>query len=1286
MRLLRPARLPVIVAWVVILGLGLWVVLNPSLLAPHISGLVGRHLLGIENGRLRVNDFRVRLFEGLDLYGFSLSLPAEDGGMTLVGADTVLVDFRLLEVLDVVPRVRRLEVRNPELFSRAGSDTTVAAEDEETGLSFPRLALDHVDLRAALLEFSRPDGRLQERISHLDFRGSVRFDSQVDLTIWNSDIHWDTHRSRLQDLRGQVVIDPQMVAAEELVGLFNGHTVRAAGWRAWDESLDIRVQADSVSVAEVENLIDMTLGFRARGNLDAVFRSEDENIIYEGLFDGELEGYSMRDLRGRAVISEQEVVLSETSGRINGASFVGGGVFDLRDENNVRFVLEGDVADVNMARGLVPGEEDLPLTDGHGRLKIEHSDVPLWTRVTGRLREGRIEIAPFDSCVVDVEALGDSLIFNMVELHHADLSALLRGRSDSRRVFYGNLSAETANVATLPAEWEWPAMEGRAYGQGQLHGPLEDLALDGWLTVYDFRLGELAARYGEVSLLAADVLEDPAIDGQVEGEGLSIGGVPLGNYVIRGAVDAHRARVDTFGAALGDTAVTLNFTADLTDTLRHFQVPDFSVDLEGTRWSLLDTLRFGLGPQVFILPEAELASEQGRILCAGRYDGQGEVNGRMQLDGFDLGLLNPFVRSRTSQQGRVTADVRASGPAADPVVILAGRLQDADFPLARIDSLGVEASLRAGTVEIQDLKMRTDYGEVEVAGLVSNPGADVSDFWPGADLDLDVKVPDGDFLFLEQFQLPALDRLTGRFSGEMVVAGTTADPEIVGRLSSGPFHIHWLHLDRLEGEIWATADQLVLADLAGHKDGLNLRGRIEVPVELDFLSEPTSPLDGPFYMQLEIPPDSDLEPLSRATNGFITSEGRGRASVVISGPLAHPLYQGSLEIAGGGFILPQQEEIYRDISCTGVFRGDELIVSDIVGREGLKGTFSGEGRVLFRGLELESFDVALDLDRFLVASIPDLRAIVSGEDCRLSSVFVGPDSVLVPKFSGSLRVDRARYTGNFKEQPAANDPLQATVAPDWLAELTLTAAPRSVRILNREMELYLGGDADLFRSEDGMYLRGGLDVNSGRLVVFNNSFNVKRGRLDFSREVGFDPRMDIDAETKYRLRSNYSSNSIIEHIGVHVGGTMNQPVITFSSERGYSREAIQRMLLGLEPEASPEGDRARLTNTSITAGFNVLEREIARELEIFDTFEIDQIQRQRETGESGLDPLIGVGKYIGSDLYLKYAQGVRQDDRDILVEYQINDFLLLQSEIRRRIDENQGQPTYNLDLKYRFEY
>ena len=53
---------------------------------------------------------------------------------------------------------------------------------------------------------------------------------------------------------------------------------------------------------------------------------------------------------------------------------------------------------------------------------------------------------------------------------------------------------------------------------------------------------------------------------------------------------------------------------------------------------------------------------------------------------------------------------------------------------------------------------------------------------------------------------------------------------------------------------------------------------------------------------------------------------------------------------------------------------------------------------------------------------------------------------------------------------------------------------------------------------------------------------------------------------------------------------------------------------------------------------------------------------------------------------MKYAQGLSEAERDLLIEYQMSDHLLLQSEISRRVDVQQGDTTYNLDLKYRFEY
>ena len=120
MRWVRPARLPLLVAWLAIAGVLYWVGTNPHVVAPYTSNLVSRHLLRLEEGGLRVRDFRVRTFEGLDLYGVSLSLPDSSGGHTLISADTVTVSFNLREALGAVPRLRQVVVRRPEVYSLAG--------------------------------------------------------------------------------------------------------------------------------------------------------------------------------------------------------------------------------------------------------------------------------------------------------------------------------------------------------------------------------------------------------------------------------------------------------------------------------------------------------------------------------------------------------------------------------------------------------------------------------------------------------------------------------------------------------------------------------------------------------------------------------------------------------------------------------------------------------------------------------------------------------------------------------------------------------------------------------------------------------------------------------------------------------------------------------------------------------------------------------------------------------------------------------------------------------------
>ncbi len=1290
MRRPRTLHLSMIVAWTAILGVILWLGTHPYLFTPYVSRLISQNLLHMKEGGLEVRNARIRLFEGIDLFGVSMTLTGDHGALTLATADTMEVDFSLSGALGEVTRLRRVSVTNPRIFVRSPSredSTHVNRPFLNGGLILPVVILDQLEIDGADLTVTGPDGRLRERVSNLNWMGAVDTRQGISLRIRGWDMDWATHESHLESIRGEVTIDEDGVTTNRLWGSLNGHPVDVRGHYGWDKSLDLDVQGQGLSIAEVENLLDQNIGFKALGEVDATLKTYGDTLVYAGVFSGVLEGYEMKNISGRALIMPDKVVLEDMSGIVNGATFVGGGSFDIRDPEAVSFVLSGEVAQADLAKGLIIGEDDLPSTDGHGTLKIEHTDQPMWTRVTGTMQDGYIDILPFTSCQLDVVATPDSVVFNGIHLQDKDLIIDLHGSTDADEVFTGVVNLSSANLATLPASLGWPEVTGMGGGSGTLRGRVDQMTFSGRVGGQNIGLSDLKVQTVLAHLVVDNVLGAPQIAGRFSGRGMSVGGVPLGDFRGAGWADSlGNARMDSLHTVLGDTVVSLAFATEVHDSVRVFSVPHFRVELEGTPWSFTDTVGFSLGAGSFTLPPMVLSSPQGSLAVRGSSLGDSLLEGDLRLENFDLALLNPFVQSSQALAGRVTAAMQVTGKPQTPVLAIEGDLVDAPFALAHVDSLHFVGGFSQGVVDIEDFNLKSQYGRLLATGTVAHPGAAVQDFWAGASLDLDVEIPDGDWAFMEQFALPALDRLAGKFSGAIHVGGRTDDPLCQGNLQSAPFNIHWLHLDRMEGSVYVDRQTLVLGDLQGHKDQLTLRGRVEVPLQLDFLSEPVSPLDGPFYMRLVIPENSDLGPLSTATNAFADCSGRGEGEVTIAGPLDHPLYQGKIAIRDAGFVLQDLEEVYHEVSCTGEFNGDDLIIQNIDGHEGLKGRLRGDGSVHFNGLILDTFALDLRLDRFLVASIPDLAVIVSGSSGRMVGVKVGPDSLLVPRFEGSLKIDKALYSGDFSEKEGVVDPLVATVAPDWMADLHLHADPRVARIVNGEMELDMGGDLDLIRDEEGMNLRGSLDINKGRLIVFNNNFEVLKGRLDFSSELGFDPRVDIEAQTKYRLRSKYSSNSIIEHIGVQISGSLFQPVINFTSERGYSREAIQRMLLGLQPEATPEGDSGRLANTSITAGFNLLEREIAQELDIFDTFEINQIQRERDTGGMGLDPLIGVGKYIGSDLYLKYAQGIRQNDRDVLVEYQINNHLLLQSEIRRRIDENQGEPTYNLDLKYRFEY
>ncbi len=1276
----------VVVVWILILAAVALVAKNPRLLAPAATRVLNRLVLPGDQDELKVRAYHLRPGVGVDLYDVSLTLVSDGGDLSLIAADTLELDFRTAELLGRTVRLRRAVARGLEVYHTLGPPDDAPAQAGGPP-QLPRLRADVLAITGARIEVARHDGRAAETVSSLTLRGAVDGDGHsLRLAIHEADVTWDSRGVMFAGMHGSVVADSAGVRAESLAGLVNGSRVSARGGQQPGDVLDLEIVAERVSTAEISALTGIGLELDAEGSASAHIHAADDTVRFRGNFSGRLEGWQLAGTEAEAVITSQEVRFPRIRGRVNDAWF-DGTVLVTKDADDAAVVLiEGDAADLDLSRGLVPDTPDLPRSWGHGRLRILHREADKSTLVTGRLAAGEIAIMPFDSAWVEVWATEDSLAFRRVDLRHRSILARLTGRSDRDEVFAGVLDVAADDLADLPPGWGFPALRGRVEGRGNLDGALDDLNLGGQFRLGDVTLGPLRFGDGEAAIFGRNVLgEDWGLEAAVDGRSLVLGGVELGAYSLLGRSTPTEAFVDSFVAGRGDTLLTLEGSAIMHDDGASLRVDDLRIDFGGNTWLSTGPIAAEAAAGYLAIPALHLESDQGVLAGELEYAAGERLDADVVFSQFDMRLLHPFVPEAGRVGGMISARARLTGTPEHPSVELDGDLTNADFPLAYVDSLAVRGTLTGATVTLEDVILRSEFGRLRGRGTVTHPGVSPRWFWPDAALDLELAVRDGDWAFLDQFHLPALDRLSGGVEGVLQIGGTTTAPQVTGDLHSAPFNIHWLHLDDLQGTVYADSSRLILGDLRGHQDQLRLEGQLEIPLRLDFLSEPTSPLDGPFHARVTVPPGSDLAPLTKATNAFIESHGTGEAEIFIDGPLAHPLWRGGFQVRDAGFVLRDTEEIYHDVVAGGRFNGDVLHLEDLRGQEGLRGTLAGGGTVTFRGLELVAFDVRLAMDRFLLASIPDLRALLRSENAAITSVWVGPDSTLVPKFSGDLELIRGRYTGVFGAEPGAVDPTVATVAPAWLADVNVIGPPRSARILNRTMELDMSGDIRVVRDESGMYMLGRMDIDSGVMPVFNNTFKVVRGRLDFSREVGIVPQVDLDAETRVRLRQP-DGTAIVERLTVYATGPLDKPEITYGSESGYPREAIERMLVGLAPYPDAQADQGALAQASLGAGMNLLEREIAGEIGFFDTVDLEQIQRQQAGSSLSLDPLVGLGKYIGSDFYVKAATGFNAQDLDVVVEYQINNHLLLQTEIRSRDDEYEGANTYNLDLKYRFEY
>ncbi|MGH2571494.1 MAG: translocation/assembly module TamB domain-containing protein, partial [bacterium] len=439
----------------------------------------------------------------------------------------------------------------------------------------------------------------------------------------------------------------------------------------------------------------------------------------------------------------------------------------------------------------------------------------------------------------------------------------------------------------------------------------------------------------------------------------------------------------------------------------------------------------------------------------------------------------------------------------------------------------------------------------------------------------------------------------------------------------------------------------------------------------------------PFCEQLSGPATADLRIVGR--------EGR----LGLEGPVL--LEHATLALPGVDPFLGGHAE--------GKFSPTALELSLIRCEDGRGGVANGTAKLGFENLSLVDLAVEMDASRWHYRS--PLGASGIGDGRLKVSLRELADGRKVPYLEGRFDVTRADLAEKLlmpaSEASALGDvpagvnvPGDAVTAPGTeakgepravvLAEIDLHAK-NNLWLATRYAKIEMTGDVTLHSTEKYVGITGEVRTLRGTYAVLNTEFEVEKGEVEF---------VDAKDPLNSYIDAVATAPVLDEKVTVEVTGTLRDPLIEMRTDSGMSEEEIYE-LLALRVRRDEPGTSDDQVSRDLVTSWGALwatrfGREISGELGI-DTFEVEP---------EGGTTTVGVGKRLGSAVFVKYSQQVTGADpgadpldpaatvekrnetpeRQILLQYRLSEIFQLHG----ATGTIEGSEYVNLDLRAEWGY
>lgn len=527
--------------------------------------------------------------------------------------------------------------------------------------------------------------------------------------------------------------------------------------------------------------------------------------------------------------------------------------------------------------------------------------------------------------------------------------------------------------------------------------------------------------------------------------------------------------------------------------------------------------------------------------------------------------------------------------------------------------------------------------------------------------------------------------IDGRLSSSGHLGGTYPNPEfeLTGAIDSMTYFS--LNLGQLNAYL-SYQDSLLQIDsmfMVTPQGRYTASGVFPINLDLYFERELFDDREQNIYIYAR---DVRLDLFSFLLNSVEYIDGNFEASAVITGSPRQPHLNGVSILTNGSIKLIDLRDELKNVQAE-IEMQDQLVkinrfIADVPhDNKKATGLVKSLGSIYINDISTFTYDsIRMACDNLPIryelgdfTGIADADLIISG--------------TTPPRVTGTIVMPAAFYRENFYYE-AAGFNLMAALETDKSWDLDIMVeVPSNAWVKNDDIDAEFSGSVNIIR-ENGIYkYLGVLEVIRGKLYILDRIYTIEPGgSIVYDNIDEPDPKLDLNILTRIRTYAKFSDfeseESYSRELKLHVGGTLNNPIITSVGDSPISTERILPTLFtGIQPAESDTLKGESVGADRITSGLGgILASQFSRlgtrSLGV-ETFELSP-----ETGK-GFDPLatrLTIGAYTLPNLYIFGSSAFDVErGQEVGLEYRLGRHYLFEG---RRDEKN----LYHFNFKFFWEY